>query len=106
MRRGNGGKMKTGSEEKAVLSEKTEPSEKSEFFHKLMRLVLPIALQQFLLACVSAADALMLGYLDQDAMSAVSLAGQVTFVFNLFVTALTIGGFVPVSGDSHEIFYG
>lgn len=36
--------MKTGSEEKAVLSEKTEPSEKSEFFHKLMRLVLPIAL--------------------------------------------------------------
>lgn len=48
----------------------------------------------------------MLGYLDQDAMSAVSLAGQVTFVFNLFVTALTIGGFVPVSGDSHEIFYG
>lgn len=84
--------MKTGSEEKAVLSEKTEPSEKSEFFHKLMRLVLPIALQQFLLACVSAADALMLGYLDQDAMSAVSLAGQVTFVFNLFVTALTIGG--------------
>ena len=57
-----------------------------------MGLVLPIALQQFLLACVSAADALMLGYLDQDAMSAVSLAGQVTFVFNLFVAALTIGG--------------
>ena len=66
--------------------------EKQTFYRKLMGLVLPIALQQFLLACVSAADALMLGYLDQDAMSAVSLAGQVTFVFNLFVAALTIGG--------------
>ena len=69
-----------------------EMTERRIFYRKLMGLVLPIALQQFLLACVSAADALMLGYLDQDAMSAVSLAGQVTFVFNLFVAALTIGG--------------
>ena len=72
--------------------EKMDKTEKQTFYRKLMGLVLPIALQQFLLACVSAADALMLGYLDQDAMSAVSLAGQVTFVFNLFVAALTIGG--------------
>lgn len=72
--------------------EKMDKIEKQTFYRKLMGLVLPIALQQFLLACVSAADALMLGYLDQDAMSAVSLAGQVTFVFNLFVAALTIGG--------------
>ena len=33
----------------------------------------------------------MLGLLDQDSLSAVSLAGQVQFVFNLFLAAMTIG---------------
>ena len=41
---------------------------------------------------VSACDALMLGKLAQNAMSAVSLAGQVAFVLSLFTAALTIGG--------------
>lgn len=44
-----------------------------------------------MLALVSASDALMLGALSQDAMSAVSLAGQVTFVENLFFATMTIG---------------
>lgn len=56
-----------------------------------MRLILPITFQQFMLALVSASDALMLGKLNQDSLSAVSLAGQVAFVFNLFLAALTIG---------------
>ena len=54
-------------------------------------LVLPIAFQQFMLAAVSASDALMLGVISQDALSAVSLAGQNTFVFNLFMGGLTMG---------------
>lgn len=54
-------------------------------------LVLPIAFQQFMLAAVSASDALMLGVISQDALSAVSLAGQITFVFNLFMGGLTMG---------------
>lgn len=58
---------------------------------KLLTLVLPITFQQFMLALVSASDALMLGALTQDALSAVSLAGQVTFVENLFLAAMTIG---------------
>lgn len=53
--------------------------------------MLPIAFQQFMLAAVNASDALMLGLLDQDSLSAVSLAGQVQFVFNLFLAAMTIG---------------
>ncbi len=61
------------------------------FVHKLVTLVFPIALQQFMLAVVSASDALMLGRLDQDAMSAVSLAGQIAFVENLFLTAMVLG---------------
>ena len=44
-----------------------------------------------MLALVSASDALMLGMLTQDALSAVSLAGQITFVENLFFAAMTIG---------------
>lgn len=64
---------------------------KNEFTQKLISLVFPIALQQFMLALVSASDALMLGMLNQDALSAVSLASQVTFVENLFFAAMTIG---------------
>ena len=52
---------------------------------EIVRLALPIALQQFMTALVGACDAIMLGKLSQDAMSAVSLATQVTFVFNLFM---------------------
>ncbi len=63
----------------------------SEFSKKLITLVLPIAFQQFMLALVSASDAVMLGMLRQDALSAVSLAGQVTFVENLLFAAVTIG---------------
>ena len=58
---------------------------------KLAALVFPIAFQQFMLALVSASDAIMLGMLDQGYLSAVSLAGQVQFVFNLFLAAMTIG---------------
>ena len=58
---------------------------------EIVRLALPIALQQFMTALVGACDAIMLGKLSQDAMSAVSLATQITFVFNLFMFAFMAG---------------
>ena len=61
------------------------------FYQKLSSLVLPIAFQQFMLAAVSASDALMLGLVNQTSLSAVSLASQITFVFNLFMGGLTMG---------------
>lgn len=64
---------------------------KTIFYEKLFSLVLPIAFQQFMLAAVSASDALMLGFINQDSLSSVSLAGQITFVFNLFMGGLTMG---------------
>ena len=64
---------------------------KETFSKKLMTLVFPIAFQQFMLSLVSASDALMLGQLSQDALSAVSLASQIAFVENLFLAAMTIG---------------
>lgn len=62
-----------------------------DFNQKLLTLVIPIAFQQFMLALVGASDALMMGILAQDALSAVSLAGQITFVENLFFAAMSIG---------------
>lgn len=61
------------------------------FYKKLLALVLPIALQNLMTALVSASDALMLGFLDQSSLAAVSLATQVQFVLNLFYAALIIG---------------
>ena len=63
----------------------------SAFTKKLMSLVMPIAFQQFMLALVSASDALMLGMISQNSLSAVSLAGQVTFIHSLLLEAMTIG---------------
>jgi len=61
------------------------------FYRKLFRLGLPMALQSLMAALVGASDTFMLGFLDQDALSAVSLATQVTFVLSLFTTAIAIG---------------
>lgn len=52
---------------------------------------MPIAFQQFMLALVSASDALMLGMISQNSLSAVSLAGQVTFIHSLLLESMTIG---------------
>lgn len=60
-------------------------------YKRMFRLVLPISFQQFMLALVGASDAVMLGKLNQNSMSAVSLASQVTFVFHLFMAAFLIG---------------
>lgn len=68
--------------------------EKKQFYKKLAVLVLPIAVQNLMTVLVSASDALMLGFLDQSSLSAVSLATQVQFVLNLFYAALTIGATV------------
>ncbi|MDO4608623.1 MAG: MATE family efflux transporter [Clostridia bacterium] len=62
-----------------------------DFNKKLVSLVIPIALQQLMLSVVSASDAIMLNLISQDKMAAVSLATQITFVENLFLTAMTIG---------------
>ena len=43
---------------------------KKEIKNEITRLAIPIAFQQFMLALVGASDAVMLGRLQQDAMSA------------------------------------
>ena len=57
------------------------------FLKKLLGLTAPIALQSLMLAVVAAADALMLGALEQDSMAAVSLATQIQFVQNMMLSS-------------------
>lgn len=63
-----------------------------EFKKKLRGLMIPIAFQNLMLAAVSAGDSAMLGFVDESAMSAVSLAGNIQFVENLFLSAVVAGG--------------
>lgn len=65
--------------------------QKKDFYKKLLQLVIPMAFQQLMVALVGVSDAVMLGFLNQDALSAVSLATQVQFVYTLFLFALTSG---------------
>ncbi len=64
---------------------------KDSFGKKLVAITIPVVLQNLLSTAVSSADIVMLSYVDQNAMSAVSLAGQVTFLLNLFFSGITIG---------------
>lgn len=61
-----------------------------DFFNKLFHIALPVAFQSLMLASVAAADALMLGHIEQNAMSAVSLATQIQFVQNMFIFSITM----------------
>ena len=62
------------------------------FYGKLRKLATPIALQSLMLAAVAAGDALMLGSVAQNEMTAVSLATQIQFVQNMFLMAATAAG--------------
>ena len=62
------------------------------FYGKLRKLATPIAFQSLMLAAVAAADALMLGSVTQNEMTAVSLATQIQFVQNMFLLSATAAG--------------
>lgn len=69
-------------------------SENRSFFKELSKLMIPIAFQSFMLAAVAASDSIMLGFVNQDALSAVSLASKIQFVQNIGISGLVGGGMV------------
>lgn len=71
------------------------------FCNKLVQLTVPIALQSLMLASVAAADAVMLGSVDQNSMAAVSLATQIQFIQNMLLSA-----FVGASGILGAQYWG
>ena len=82
--------------------------DRSSFVKVLWNLMMPIILQNLLSAIVSTADVLMLTHVSQAALSASSLAGQVTFVLTLFYFGLSTGASVLAAqywgkGDTETI---
>lgn len=63
-----------------------------DFLIRLFKITLPIAFQYLMLASVAASDALMLGNVEQNSMSAVSLATQIQFIQNMFVSSIATAG--------------
>ena len=80
----------------SVSTENSFPpfNDRKAFYKMLCKLVLPIVFQYFMSALVTASDAFMLGFLDQTSLSAVSLAGQVGFVYYLFINTFLTGAMV------------
>ena len=62
------------------------------FYKRLWALALPISFQSLMLAMVAAFDALILGRVAQEEMTAVSLATQIQFVQNMFLMSGTAAG--------------
>lgn len=58
------------------------------FNSQLFKLAMPIVIQSLMLASVAAADAFMLGGVDQNSMSAVSLASQIQFIQNMAISSI------------------
>ncbi|GGG53336.1 MATE family efflux transporter [Paenibacillus radicis (ex Gao et al. 2016)] len=61
------------------------------FNRQLISLVVLITLQNLISALAITVDVVMLGFINQSLMSAVSLAGQITFVLTLFYMGLATG---------------
>ncbi len=78
--------------ENKTLSTKTDTMQtnlsRKDFLKLLLKLALPICFQQFMLASVGAADAFMLGSVEQNSMAAVSLATQIQFIQNMIMASV------------------
>lgn len=63
----------------------------SSFSRNLLRLAIPIVLQNLVTTAVSSADVIMLGFVSQDALAAGSLASQIMFILNLVYSGISSG---------------
>lgn len=66
-------------------------TQKNPFYSQIFKLVLPIIIQNLLSAAVSSADVVMLNYVGQSAISAVSLAAQYTSILFMVYYGLGTG---------------
>ena len=71
--------------------EKANRLRQDEFYGQIFKLVLPIVIQNLLSAAVSSADVVMLNYVGQSSISAVSLASQYASVLFMIFYGLGTG---------------
>ena len=62
-----------------------------EYYATLLKIGLPIAVQNFISSSLNAAGVLMIGQLGETAVAAVGLANQIFFLFNLMMFGITSG---------------
>ena len=67
------------------------------FYYQLLRLTIPLFLQQLLRVSVDTLNSIMLGSIDQIQMSAMSQANQIFFIYYAVCSGLSIGCCVLVS---------
>ena len=65
--------------------------ESKAFYRNLVAVVFPMAVQNLLSSLVSASDTLMLGFLNQESLSAISLASQVSVIHHILLFGLVSG---------------
>jgi putative MATE family efflux protein len=65
--------------------------DRADFGRQLRALVIPITIQNLISAGAGAADVFMLSFVNQTAIAGVSLASQLVFVHQLFLSTITTG---------------
>ena len=65
--------------------------EAKNFYKSLFHIVGPMAIQNLIVAAVTSADVIMLGYVGQTAIAASSLAEQIQFIIVMVATGLSSG---------------
>jgi putative MATE family efflux protein len=68
-----------------------------EFYRKMMRLALPIVIQNFISSFLNMIDTVMVGKLGETEIAAVGIANQYFFFFNMFLLGLSAGCGVLIS---------
>ncbi|MCQ2542177.1 MAG: MATE family efflux transporter, partial [Lachnospiraceae bacterium] len=73
------------------MKEKITTTEKKDFYRKAIGLTWPIVIQNLLSAFISSADVIMLNFVGQKAIAAVSLASQANSLLFMFLYGISAG---------------
>ena len=78
-------------ENRLSLALPVKDHERSLFYHNAVSLAVPAAIQALLTTLITMTDSLLLGFLNQNALSAISLAAKYIGLFNMAVSVLVTG---------------
>ncbi|MBQ2146275.1 MAG: MATE family efflux transporter, partial [Oscillospiraceae bacterium] len=62
-----------------------------EYRSDYFKVVVPVTMQTFLTAVLTATDTIMVGMLSSKSLAAVSLASQVTLIITKLIAAISVG---------------
>lgn len=65
--------------------------EKRLFYNNLLALAIPVAIQSLLTTTITATDSILMGFLEQDSLSAISITGSFISIYNILITSLVAG---------------